>query len=160
MKINENDIFPEINFFKVTDNGPSPFKSLDLLSKKKVILVGVPGAFTPTCSEEHLPGYVNLQNEFKSKGIDKIYFISTNDPFVMNAWSKSISKTDYIEFLSDGNGEFRDKSGLEFDLSSVGLGKRYTRFAIYIDDLKIVKIFNEGNPGLDLSKAENVLNSI
>ncbi|MFL2661842.1 MAG: peroxiredoxin [Alphaproteobacteria bacterium] len=160
MNIKENNTFPETTFFKLTDKGPTPFKSLDLFSGKKVILVGVPGAFTPTCSEEHLPGYMSLLEEFKSKGIDKIYFISTNDPFVMKAWGNSVSKTDYVEFLSDGNGEFRDISGLEFDLSSVGLGKRYSRFAIYIDNGQILKIFNEGNPGLDLSKAENVLRSI
>ena len=160
MKIEENNTFPETTFFKITDDGPTQFKSLELFDSKKVILVGVPGAFTPTCSEEHLPGYMNLLEDFKSKGIDKIYFISTNDPFVMKAWSESVSRTDYVEFLSDGNGEFRDKIGFEFDLSSVGLGKRYTRFAIYIDNGKILKIFNEGNPGLDISKAENVLKSI
>ena len=160
MNIKENDTFPETTFYKITDDGPAQFKSLELFSENKVILVGVPGAFTPTCTEEHLPGYINLSEEFKSKGIDKIYFVSTNDPFVMKAWSNSISPTDHIDFLSDGNGNFRDKSGLEFDLSGIGLGKRFARFAIYIDNGKIIKIFNEGNPGLDLSKAENVLKSI
>ena len=125
---------------------------------KKVILVGVPGAFTPTCSDEHLPGYKKLASDFFSKGIEEIYVVSTNDPFIMKSWSDSLNISDF-KFISDGNGEFRDKTGLATDLSIVGLGKRLSRFAMIIDDGKIVKIFNENGPGLDLSKAENVIKS-
>ena len=158
MKINEQDIFPEVSFYQIMKSGPEAIEASKILKNKKVLLVGVPGAFTPTCSEEHLPGYTRLANEFFSKGIEEIYVVSTNDPFIMKSWSDSLNISDF-KFISDGNGEFRDKTGLVTDLSIVGLGKRLSRFAMIIDDGKIVKIFNENGPGLDLSKAENVIKS-
>ena len=159
MTINENDIFPDITFYQITESGPKGIKANEIFKSKKVILVGVPGAFTPTCSDEHLPGYIKLASEFFSNGIEEIYIVSTNDPFIMKSWSDSLNISD-LKFLSDGNGELRDKTGLITDLSIVGLGKRLSRFAMIIDDGKIVKIFNENGPGLDLSKAENVIKSI
>ncbi len=159
MKIKENEVFPDTNFFVISDSGPTSLKSSELFGKKRVLLIGIPGAFTPTCSEEHLPGYIETSEEFFKKGINKIYFVSTNDPFVIKSWSSNI-KSPNIEFISDGNGDFRNKSGLEIDLSVVGLGKRLSRFAMLIDDGVIKKVFNEEGPGLDISKASNVLNSI
>ena len=159
MRINENDIFPDITFYQITESGPKGIKANEIFKSKKVILVGVPGAFTPTCSDEHLPGYIKLASEFFSNGIEEIYVVSTNDPFIMKSWSDSLNISD-LKFISDGNGELRDKTGLITDLSIVGLGKRLSRFAMIIDDGKIVKIFNENGPGLDLSKAENVIKSI
>ena len=159
MTINENDIFPDITFYQITESGPEGIKANKIFKSKKVILVGVPGAFTPTCSDQHLPGYKKLASEFFSNGIEEIYIVSTNDPFIMKSWSDSLNISD-LKFISDGNGELRDKTGLVTDLSIVGLGKRLSRFAMIIDDGKIVKIFNENGPGLDLSKAENVIKSI
>ena len=159
MTINENDIFPDITFYQMTESGPKGIKAHEIFKSKRVILVGVPGAFTPTCSDEHLPGYIKFASEFFSNGIEEIYVVSTNDPFIMKSWSDSLNISD-LKFLSDGNGELRDKTGLITDLSIVGLGKRLSRFAMIIDDGKIVKIFNENGPGLDLSKAENVIKSI
>ena len=159
MKINIEDNFPENDFFHMTDSGPEIIKSSKLFSNKKVLLVGVPGAFTPTCSEEHLPGYVNSLESFKQKGIDKVFFVAPNDPFVVKSWSEAY-KGCGIEFISDGNGEFREKSGFEIDLSSAGLGMRFSRFAMLIDNGVIKQIFNENSPGLDISKAENVLSNI
>ena len=159
MTINENDIFPDITFYQITESGPKGIKAHEIFKSKKVILVGVPGAFTPTCSDEHLPGYKKLASEFFSNGIEEIYIVSTNDPFIMKSWSDSLNISD-LKFISDGNGELRDKTGLVADLSVVGLGKRLSRFAMIIDNGKIVKIFNENGPGLDLSKAENVIKSI
>ena len=156
MKINQNEEFPDTEFFKMTDSGPKSIKSSDLFNKSKVILIGVPGAFTPTCNDEHIPGYVRLLDQFLAAGIEKIYIVANNDPFVMKRWEKSFDN-EKIDFLSDGNGVFRNISGLETDLSVVGLGKRLSRFAIYIDNGVIKKIFNENGPGLDSSKAENVL---
>ena len=156
--ISENQKFPKVTFYQVTDSGPSPLES-DKIFKSKIILVGVPGAFTPTCSEEHIPGYKKLKDEFFKKNIDKIYVVSTNDPFIMKSWSVSLEISE-IDFISDGNGEFREKSGLEIDLSSVGLGKRLSRFAMLIESGVVKKVFNENGPGLDVSKAENVLESI
>ena len=107
MTINENDIFPDITFYQITESGPEGIKSNKIFKSKKVILVGVPGAFTPTCSDEHLPGYKKLASEFYSNGIEGIYIVSTNDPFIMKSWSDSLNISDF-KFISDGNGEFRD----------------------------------------------------
>lgn len=158
MKIKENDTFPNVTFYKITESGPTAIKANQLF-KNKIILVGVPGAFTPTCSEEHLPGYKKLANDFFSKDVEKIFFVSCNDPFIMKSWGDSL-KISEIDFISDGNGEFMEISGLEIDLSVAGLGKRLSRFAMLIDNGIIKKIFNENGPGLDVSKAENVLKSI
>ncbi len=156
--ISENEKFPKVTFYQIIDSGPSPLES-EKIFNNKIILVGVPGAFTPTCSEEHIPGYEKLKDEFFKKNIEKIYVISTNDPFIMKSWGVSLGFSK-IDFISDGNGEFREKSGLEIDLSSVGLGKRLSRFAMLIESGVVKKIFNEKGPGLDVSKAENVLKSI
>ncbi len=159
MKIKENENFPDSTFYVINDSGPISVKSEDLFNNKKVLLIGVPGAFTPTCSEEHLPGYIELADEFLKKGVDKIFCVSTNDPFVVKSWSISVNSSK-IDFISDGNGDFRNKSGLETDLSIAGLGKRLSRFAMLLENGIIKKIFNEEGPGLDISKASNVLNSI
>ena len=159
MKIIENDKFPEVEFFKMSKSGPIKLKSHDIFKNGKFILVGVPGAFTPTCSDEHLPGYKKLASDFFLQGIEEIYVVSTNDPFIMKSWSNSLDISE-LKFISDGNGEFRDKSGLKTDLSVVGLGLRLSRFAMIIDNGKIIKIFNDNGPGLEVSKAENVIKSI
>ncbi len=159
MTINENTNFPEINFFKISESGPIKLKSSELFGEKKILLVGVPGAFTPTCSDDHLPGYIKCVRDFEDKGVEKIIFVCNNDPFVVKSWSEKY-KNSGIDFISDGNGEFRSKSGLEIDLSSVGLGKRLSRFTMLIEKGVIKKIFNENGPGLDVSEAQKVLDSI
>lgn len=159
MTINEKDNFPDVTFYEITTSGPAGMEAREILKNKKILLVGVPGAFTPTCSDEHLPGYKKLAKEFFSKGIEEIYVISTNDPFIMKSWSDSLNISEF-KFISDGNGEFRDKSGLESDLSMVGLGRRLSRFAMIIDNGIIIKLFNDNGPGLDISKAENVIKSV
>tara|TARA_B100001248_G_C27226297_1_gene382660 strand:- start:222 stop:701 length:480 start_codon:yes stop_codon:yes gene_type:complete len=159
MTINEQDNFPDVTFFHITESGPVALEAHKILKNKKVLLVGVPGAFTPTCSDEHLPGYKKLASDFFSRGIEEIYVVSANDPFIMKSWSNSLDISE-LKFISDGNGEFRGKSGLETDLSVVGLGLRLSRFAMIIDNGKIIKIFNDNGPGLELSKAENVIKSI
>ena len=159
MTIKEQENFPEVTFYQITESGPTTLKAHTILKDKKVLLVGVPGAFTPTCSDEHLPGYKKLASDFFSRGIEEIYVVSTNDPFIMKSWSDSLNMSEF-KFISDGNGEFRNKSGLETDLSAVGLGLRLSRFAMIIDNGKIIKIFNDNGPALELSKAENVIKSI
>ena len=159
MKIKENERFPEVSFFSVKSSGPEEVKSSELFNKKKIVLVGVPGAFTPTCSEEHLPGYIKLSEDFKKKGIDKIFFVSVNDPFVMKAWG-DVHEKNNIDFLADLDRNLVEATGLKLDLSKIGLGKRFSRFAILIDNGLIVKIFAEDGAELDKSKAENVLSSI
>ena len=159
MNINENQQFPQTEFYIISDSGPVGVKASDLFNKPKVLLIGVPGAFTPTCNDEHIPGFINLLDDFESKGIENIYILSSNDPFVMKSWGESLG-TKKFNFISDGNGNFRELSGLEIDLSVVGLGKRLSRFVIYIENGNIKKIFNEKGPGLEVSSAENVLKSL
>ena len=129
------------------------------MKKKKIVLVGVPGAFTPTCTNEHLPGYIKHFQSFKSKGIDEIFFISVNDPFVMQKWGDSVQQND-LKFIADSDGEFMNSSGLINDLSAAGLGKRLSRFSMLVDDGLIIEIFDENGPGLEKSKAEILLESI
>jgi peroxiredoxin len=145
MTIKVNDCFPLVSFYQLIDGGPKLIKSNDLFNKKKIILVGVPGAFTPTCHNDHLPGYIKNYKKFCDKG--------------MSSWVNSLGKTD-INHLSDCLNEFRDSSGLKIDLTSVGLGNRLSRFAIVIDNGLIKNIFDEKGGGLEISKAENVLNNL
>tara|TARA_Y100000994_G_scaffold189339_1_gene158219 strand:+ start:36 stop:515 length:480 start_codon:yes stop_codon:yes gene_type:complete len=159
MKINVNDCFPEVTFHQIINGDPKTINSSELFSKKKVILVSVPGAFTPTCTNEHLPGYIDNFEKFKSKGVDEIFFVSVNDPFVMDAWIKSYSNSK-INYVADSNSELLNSSGLEMDLSVIGLGKRLSRFAMFIDNGLIKMIFDEKGGGLEKSKAENVLENL
>ena len=159
MKIKVDDCFPDVTFFQLVDGNPKTFKSSQIFNEKKIILVSVPGAFTPTCSNEHLPGYVKLYDEFKKKGIDDIYFVAANDPFVMEAWINSTSERK-IKYLADSNFELLDATGLEIDLTVAGLGKRLSRFAIFIDNGLIKKIFDEEGGGLEKSSAENLLKNL
>ncbi len=158
MKIKINECFPDSEFFQIIDGSPKKVSSSELFNEKKIILVGVPGAFTPTCSNEHLPGYIENYESFVSKGIDDIYFVSVNDPFVMHKWGE-LNKSN-VKFIADSDGKFMKKSGFEMDLSSAGLGSRLTRFSMLIDNGLIVEIFDENGPGLDVSKASIVLDKI
>ncbi len=159
MKVNENDCFPNVNFHILADDGPKAISSAELFNEKRILLIGVPGAFTPTCSNDHFPGFLKNYNEFKNKGIDEIFFVAINDPFVMSEWGKSFGNNE-IKFISDCNQEFLKKSGLELDLSSIGLGKRLSRFAMVIHKGLISNLFDENGGGLEISKAENVLSSL
>ena len=159
MKIKVDDCFPDVTFFQLVDGNPKTFKTSEIFNDKKIILVSVPGAFTPTCSNEHLPGYVKLYDEFKKKGIDEIFFVAANDPFVMEAWINSNSESK-IKYLADSNLELLDATGLEIDLTVPGLGKRLSRFAIFVDDGLIKKIFDEEGGGLEKSSAENLLKNL
>lgn len=159
MNIKVNDTIPEINFFYISESGPKKISSKELFAGKKVILVGVPGAFTPTCSLEHLPGFIEKKKEIYEKGIEKIIFVSKNDPFVMNEWKKSKSENDII-FIGDSMGEFAEKSGLKMDLSVIGLGERLSRFALIIEDNVIKNIFDEEGGGFEKSSANDVLKAL
>ncbi|KAI3447505.1 hypothetical protein Pfo_004170 [Paulownia fortunei] len=134
----------------------------DLTSNKKTILLAVPGAFTPTCSQKHLPGFVEKAAEFKAKGIDAIACISVNDAFVMKAWKENLKVGDEVLLLSDGNGDFTKAIGCELDLSDkpVGLGVRSRRYAMYVED-GVVKILNlEEGGAFNVSSAEDLLKAI
>ena len=160
MKIKINDTIPDdMEFFHMSKKGPETINSNTLFSENKVILVGVPGAFTPTCSANHLPGFIEKKNYFFSKGIDKIIFISVNDPFVMDEWRKSKSEEDII-FIADPIGKFAEKTGLKMDLSVIGLGTRLSRFAMVIENRVVKNLFDEEGGELDISAAKSISNSI
>tara|TARA_B100000287_G_scaffold386366_1_gene394169 strand:+ start:1099 stop:1578 length:480 start_codon:yes stop_codon:yes gene_type:complete len=156
MSIKINECFPEVTFYQLVDGNPQKVKSSELFNKKTILLVSVPGAFTPTCSNDHLPGYIKYFDQLKEKNIDEIYFVSVNDPFVMDAWLNSYSEKK-IKYIADSDSELLNSLGLEIDLSTIGLGKRLSRFAMLIDNGLIKMIFDEKGGGLEKSKAENLL---
>uniref|UniRef100_A0A1D1Z5K4 Glutaredoxin-dependent peroxiredoxin n=1 Tax=Anthurium amnicola TaxID=1678845 RepID=A0A1D1Z5K4_9ARAE len=131
-----------------------------LAAGKKVVLFGVPGAFTPTCSMKHVPGFIGSAEELKSKGVEEVLCISVNDPFVMKAWAKTYPENKCVKFLADGSGTYTHALGLELDLSEKGLGTRSRRFALLVDDLK-VKVANIEEGGqFTISGVEEILKAL
>ena len=157
MTIQVGDTLPSINLTTMTDEGPKPVSMAEISSGKKVVLFAVPGAFTPTCSVQHLPGFLEKNSDLKEKGVDVIACVSVNDPFVMKAWGEDRSVGDDVMMLSDGNGEFTAAIGLEMDGSGFGLGTRSQRQAMIIDDGVVSALNVEPGPGLDVSSAETIL---
>ena len=131
-----------------------------LAAGKKVILFGVPGAFTPTCSLKHVPGFIEKADELKSKGVEKILCLSVNDPFVMKAWSKTYPENKDVLFLADGSAKYTRDLGLELDLSEKGLGIRSKRFALLIEDLKVKAANIESGGEFTVSSAEDILKAL
>ena len=127
MPIQQGERFPEATFTQMTESGPKPVSSAELFAGKRVILFGVPGAFTPTCSKKHLPGYVKEADALKAKGVDLIACMSVNDAFVMDAWGAASGAAGKVLMLADGNGDVTRKIGLEADLSKHGMGARTRR---------------------------------
>ena len=146
MALNNGDRIPESSFMTMGEKGPQPISTDEIFKGKKVILVSVPGAFTPTCSNKHLPGYIQKYEEFKQKGIDTIACMAVNDAFVMDAWGKAQGATGKVLMLADGNGEFAKKIGLEMDASKHGMGTRGKRFSAIVED-GVVKELNVEAPG-------------
>jgi peroxiredoxin len=146
MSINNGDKLPQGSFMTMAPSGPQPISSDEVFKGKKVVLFSVPGAFTPTCSKKHLPGYLEKYDEFKQKGVDTIACLAVNDPFVMDAWSKSQGADGKVLMLADGNGEFTKKLGLEMDASKYGMGTRGKRFSAIVED-GVVKELNVEAPG-------------
>ncbi|HEV7760319.1 MAG TPA: peroxiredoxin [Acidimicrobiales bacterium] len=160
MAISVGDPIPDVKLMTMTADGPAPMQSGDVLGKGKVVLFAVPGAFTPTCSEKHLPGFVVRADDIKAKGVDTVACISVNDAFVMGAWGAQQDPDGQITFLADGNGEFTAALGLELDGSGFGLGTRSQRYAAIIDDGVVTELLVEPAPGLDVSSAESVLGKL
>jgi peroxiredoxin len=159
MTIKVGDKLPDVKLTKATENGPEAVQSADYFAGKKVALFSVPGAFTPTCSARHLPGYVDKAAELKAKGVDEIAATAVNDAFVMSAWNKSAGSDD-ITMLADGNGDFAEALGLTMDGSGFGLGKRGQRFSMIVDD-GVVKELNVEQPGdFSVSSAEHLLGQL
>jgi len=157
MPIKVGDRLPNATFRVMTPDGPKPKTTDEVFKGKKVVLFAVPGAFTPTCSDHHLPGFVLRAEDIKAKGVDTIACIAVNDVFVMGAWGEAQGTGDDITMLADGNGEFAAEVGLTLDGSGFGLGTRSQRYAAIIDDGVVTELMVEPNPGLDVSSADSVL---
>lgn len=159
MAISAGDRIPGVSVMAATPEGPQKADTAELLGKGKVALFAVPGAFTPTCSAKHLPGFVEKADALKSKGVDKIACMSVNDAFVMKAWADA-QGADNIEMIADGNGDFTRALGLSMDASGFGMGERAQRFSMIIED-GVVKQINVEAPGeFRVSSAEHMLEQL
>jgi peroxiredoxin len=160
MSIKVGEKIPSATLMQMKDGGPKPVKTDDLFAGKKVVVFALPGAFTPTCSAKHLPGFVQNADAIKAKGVDAIACVSVNDAFVMGAWGEQQKVGDKIMMLADGNGELTKALGLELDGSRFGMGKRSQRFAMIVDN-GVVKELNVEEPGaFAVSSAEHVLKQL
>ena len=151
------DGIPKVNVHLMVDGDQLTFRADQLFSGKKVILFAVPGAFTPTCTAEHLPGYVRQSETIRKKGVEEIICLSVNDPFVMDAWGKTQAVEGKVSMVSDGSGHFSRAMGLETDLRTVGFGLRSKRYAMIVDDGVIAHLNVEDGLGLEISDASTML---
>ena len=159
MKLKIKDQIPDIEIFHLLDGEPQTIKIRDILGKGKVVLFGLPGAFTSTCSKLHLPGYVANADKIKSKGIEKIFCLSVNDPFVMNAWGEANNTVGKITMLSDPYLLFTKAIGAEVDRNSKGMGTRSNRYAMVIENLEVINIqVEKETKQCGLSSADEILN--
>jgi peroxiredoxin len=158
MHIKENDQIPNVDVFVMEDGEPVKKNTQIFLKDKKVVIFGLPGAYTSVCSAKHLPGYVNMFEQYKEKGIDHIICISVNDPFVMNAWGKEHNVGDKILMVGDPFLNFTKGIGADVDKSARGLGVRSNRYTMLVDNLKIIKLQEEEDTGsCEISAAENFI---
>ena len=160
MALSVGDTIPNVKLMTMTAEGLKPVQSGEVLGQGKVVLFAVPGAFTPTCSDHHLPGFVMQADEILAKGVDRIACVAVNDVFVMNAWGSAQGTGDKILMLSDGLGEFTAAAGLELDLSGPGLGTRSRRYAAILRDGVVQELFVEKDTGVDVSGADKVLKAL
>jgi len=160
MTLSVGDRLPEASFMTMTADGPTKLTTDDVFKGKTVALFAVPGAFTPTCSAKHLPGFVEKADEIRSKGVDTIACLSVNDVFVMDAWGKSQNAGDDVVMLADGNGDFAKAIGLEMDGSGFGMGTRAQRFSMIVKD-GVVSELNVEAPGeFKVSSADHILGQL
>jgi peroxiredoxin len=159
MTISVGDKLPSATLVKVTADGPDQVSTDDFFAGRTVALFAVPGAFTPTCSAKHLPGFVEKNDALKAKGVDEIACVSVNDAFVMGAWAKS-ADADNVTMLADGNGDFAEAVGLTMDGSKFGMGQRSQRYSMLVED-GVVKQLNVEAPGeFNVSSAEHLLSEM
>lgn len=146
-EIKVGDALPDASFATMTADGPAPVSSADFFGGKTVALFAVPGAFTPTCHNNHLPSYMGNADALKAKGVDAIACVSVNDPFVLKAWSESTASAADITMLADGSGDFTKAIGMELDLSGHGLGIRSKRYAMLVENGTVKTLLIEDSPG-------------
>ena len=158
MNIKENDQIPNVDIFVMENGEPVKKNTQVILKDKKAVIFGLPGAYTSVCSSKHLPGYVNMFDQYKEKGIDYIICISVNDPFVMDAWGKEHNVGDKIIMMGDPFLKFTKAIGAEVDKSRRGLGLRSNRYTMFINNMKVAKLEEEKDAGsCEMSAAENFL---
>ena len=160
MTIKVGDKLPEATFMTMEVDGPMPITTSDVFSGKRVALFAVPGAFTPTCSAKHLPGFKDNAEAFKAKGIDAIACTSVNDVFVMGAWGKEQGISNEMQMLADGNGDFAKDIGLTLDASGFGMGARSQRYAMVVNDGVVESLHIEDGGEFKVSSAEYLLDNI
>ncbi|WP_338245301.1 peroxiredoxin [Aurantiacibacter hainanensis] len=159
MTISKGDKIPDVKLVKATSDGPEQVQSSDFFAGRKVALFAVPGAFTPTCSAKHLPGFVDKADELKSKGVDEIACTSVNDAFVMGAWNKADGSDD-ITMLADGNADFAKALGLTADMEGYGMGTRSNRYSMIVDDGVVTEINVEGPGEFGVSSADHMVGQL
>ena len=161
MTIKAGDLLPtDLKLKEMGDAGPKDVTVGELTKGKRVVIVAVPGAFTPTCSMKHVPGFVENADALKAKGIDEVLCLSVNDAFVMGAWAKDQKAAGKVRMIGDGNGEFTKAVGLELDASGFGMGHRSRRYAMIVKDGKVEELLLEPAGGLTVSSAESVLSKL
>ena len=160
MTIQIGDRVPTTSFVKVTDQGPEAIDSDAFFAGRKVALFSVPGAFTPTCSAKHLPGFVEKADEIKAKGVDEVACTAVNDAFVMGAWGKASGVEGKVTMLADGNGAFPKALGLEMDGSKFGMGTRGQRFSMVVNDGVVEQLNIEGPGEFKVSSADHMLGQL
>ena len=160
MTISAGEKLPEATFKMMTADGAKPVTGAEVFDGKKVVLFGVPGAFTPTCSNNHLPGYLENHDAILSRGVDTIAVVSVNDVHVMGAWARFTGGEGKILYLADGNGDFVKSIGLDGDFSSSGMGLRSKRFSMIVDDGKVLAVNVETKPGVAESGAAKILEQL
>ncbi|WP_439637516.1 peroxiredoxin [Oceanicaulis sp.] len=160
MTLKVGDTLPDVTFMTMTADGPQPMSTDDVFAGKRVALFAVPGAYTPTCSAKHLPGFIEKASQLQAKGVDRIACTSVNDVFVMGAWGKDQGAGDAVLMLADGNGDFASALGLEMDGSAFGMGKRSQRYALVVNDKVIEHLFVDEPGNFEVSSAEHVLSAL
>lgn len=159
--LKEGDKIPAVTLKQMTSEGPTDVSLTDYCAGRKVVIFALPGAFTPTCSESHVPSYLDNAKALRDKGVAAVACISTADFFVMSAWGKSLGTAEHVDMLADGNSEFTRTAGMTLDLSGFGLGERSQRYVMILDDGVIKHIAVESDPGAaTVSAAEAVLEKL
>ena len=160
MAIANGDRVPAATLKEMTDSGPQNVETTDLFGGRKVVAFCVPGAFTPTCSAKHLPGFVEKANAIRAKGVDDIVCLAVNDAFVMGAWGEQTGAAGKIRMLADGSGDLARAMGVELDLSGLGLGVRARRYSMIVEDGTITQLNLEDGGGFEVSSAEKILEQL
>ena len=161
MSIKVGDTIPEATFHVMTEDGPVPRTTDQIFPGKKVVLIAVPGAFTPTCSMNHLPPFIAKAEDIKAKGVDEILVTGVNDVFVMGAWAKHTGGEGKVTYLADGSAKFAEAVGLTVDLGERGLGTRSQRYAMVVDDSVVKSLSVDASPGeATEASADNILKAL